>query len=620
MFLIYKSNRLDLLIHQACNIIKKNPLSNPLQHEIFLVNNVENTQWIKICIAEKLKISANIKFFTISDFIWKFLEIFIPDNIHLKKLHKSSIVWKIMTLIEEKEITNLIDKKDAQLKKFMFASHLSELFEQYLIYRPDWFDSWEKNNNFINSTPEKKWQKKIWNKLTLDYIKNKKYSNILNILPTLLKKINISKSTFKYVPFRFFICNISDVPISHLSILYSLSKNYQIYLLMTTPYVNHKFITKKENNEVKLNLSLYSKEKYHNLYEQYHQLDIIDQVNPLLLSCGQYGYEYICFLFFMKNKYTNCYTSTYKNNLLNTIQKNILKPINKKKNKKNTDKKIKKIIFNPKDKSISIHICYNLQREIEILHDNLLYILNKDPLILPKDIIVKSFQLHLYIPFINSVFNSTSKKNRIPFIIFNELSDKNHEIISVFNKLLHLEKNRLYNQEIFNLLQISELAKNFRIDNKDLSTLFTLICESGIRWGLDKKHIKNLSLPNNVKCTWEYGIKKIMLGYSMNNKHIAWENTFPYNIENKSNIKLICKIINLVKMLHKWKKKLSTPKLLKTWLPLCRQLINDFFYKSDETENIFNKIEEKWIKIVHTGIQLNYKKKFLFQYYEINYP
>jgi len=314
----------------------------------------------------------------------------------------------------------------------------------------------------------------------------------------------------------------------------------------------------------------------------------------------------------MKNKYVNCYKNTYKNNLLNVIQKNILKSTNKKKNKK--------IIFNPKDKSVSIHICYNLQREIEILHDNLLYILNKDPLILPKDIIVKSFQLHLYIPFINSVFKSTSIKNRIPFVIFNELSDKHHEIISVFNKLLNLEKNRLYNQEIFNLLQTSELAKNFCIDNKDLSTLFTLICESGIKWGLDQEHIKNLSLPNNVKYTWEYGIKKIMLGYSINNKHISWENTFPYNIENKSNVKLICKIINLVKMLYKWKKKLSTPKLLKTWLPLCRQLINDFFYKSDDTENIFNKIEEKWIKIIDTGIQLNYKKKFLFQYYEINYP
>jgi len=438
----------------------------------------------------------------------------------------------------------------------------------------------------------------------------------------LLKKIKSSRSSFSLIPFRFFICNISNIPIPYLSVLYALSKEYKIHLLMTTPYVNNTFVIKQDINKKKSNLYIYSKEKYYNLYEQYYKLGIINQINPLLLSCGQYGYEYESFLSSMKNKYINCFTSTYKNTLLNNIQKNILKITNKKDTDKDqvfNTKKNKKMILNPKDRSISIHICYNIQREVEILHDHLLNILNRNALIFPKDIIVKTIQLNTYIPFINSVFNSVSSKHLIPFIILNESSNKNNEILFIFNKLLNLEKNRLYNQEIFSFLQSSVLSKHFCIDQKDIAVLFNIIHESGIRWGMDQEHLHNLSLPDNAKHTWEHGIKRILLGYSNHNKHISWNNTFPYEIKNKSNIPVICKIIFLVKTLNKWKKKLSTPKLIKNWLPLCRQLINDFFYKTSETEDILDHIEKKWIKIINTGIQSDYKKKFLFQYYEINY-
>ncbi|WP_367673482.1 exodeoxyribonuclease V subunit gamma [Buchnera aphidicola] len=619
MFSIYKSNRLDILINQACDIIKKNPLSEPLQNEIFLVQNIETTQWIKIFIANKLKISANIKFFTTSDFIWKLFKMIDPDVISKKKYYHSSITWYITKLIEEKKITDFINKKDSQLKKIMFASYLSKLFRKYLVYRPDLISSLRKKNQYFKKNKEQTWQEKLWYELIHSYIKNSKYFDFLNLSSILLKKIETSRTKLSFIPFRFFICNISDIPISYLSLLYSLSKYYQINLLMITPYMNHEFFIKKEKNKKKSNIYITSKKKYYNLYEQCYKLNIIDQVNPILLSCGGYGYEYSYFLLSMQNKYINCYTNTYKNNLLNYIQKNILQSINKK--NKNQDKNFtnKKMILNPKDNSISIHICCNIQREVEVLHDNLLSLFNKNSSLFPIDIIIKTFRLPLYVPFIKNVFNSVPIKHYIPFIIFNEVPDQHHEILSILKKLFNLEKNRLYNKEIFELLQSNILAKKFHIDKKDIPILFNLIYKSGIRWGIDEEHMNNLLLPTNVQHTWEHGIKRIMLGYATNHQESSWNDTVPYNINNKSNIKVICKIIYLIKILHKWKKKLSTCKLLKTWLPLCRKLIDDFFYINSDTENILDKIEKIWVKIIHTGMKSNYKKKFLFQYCVINF-
>ncbi|QCI23575.1 hypothetical protein D9V73_02100, partial [Buchnera aphidicola (Melaphis rhois)] len=63
------------------------------------------------------------------------------------------------------------------------------------------------------------------------------------------------------------------------------------------------------------------------------------------------------------------------------------------------------------DHSISIHVCNTIKREIEILYDNLLNILNDNHDISFHDILVISTNINLYTPFINSIFNSINSKH-----------------------------------------------------------------------------------------------------------------------------------------------------------------------------------------------------------------
>ncbi|WP_343377646.1 exodeoxyribonuclease V subunit gamma [Buchnera aphidicola (Formosaphis micheliae)] len=601
MFLIYQSHRFDVLIRQACKIMKDSPLTDPFKKEIFLVKNKETIKWIKILIADKLKISANIEFIDIHNFINKLLLNIIPQNTSPIIYHQSKMIWKIMTIIEKEKTKNLIiNKNNSLLKKFQFASYIADLFDQYLIYRPDWIYNWEiDKNNLIYNTNEI-WQKKLWKKLITSNKKNHKKFNFSHHYNFILQKIEEINFTYSLISNRFFVCDISYIPISYIQILYSLSKKYKTYLLMTTPYTNYKFFKKNSIQPTKNKFNKYSKKLFYDIYEQFHKLQQLHTINPILLSCGIWGYEYISMLLTKENKYINCDTPIKNDNLLQTIQKNILKNKNVPNEKK---------ILSSKDQSISIHICNNIQREVEILHNNLLHTLNNDTTIFPKDIIIKSFKLNTYIPFINNVFNSHTADHYIPFVIFNELSDIDNEILFIFSKLLNLEKNRFSNKEIFIFLQCSLLRNKFDIQAKEVPILFKIIYNSGIRWGLNKKHLNELLLPNNITCTWEHGIQKIMLNYATNNKNTNFNKINLYNINNTLYTELICKMLKFIETLQKWKKKLSQPKSLKSWLPICNKMINDFFDSDKSNDNVLNDIQQKWTKIINNGIKCNYKKK-----------
>jgi len=104
MFILYKSIKFQVLIKKAYNIILKNPLSNPLNKEIFIVPNKEIEQWIKIFIAKKYNVSANIKFLQLNDFMWKIFKKSIPNYNFKSQFNKYSIIWKIMKLPNIKKL------------------------------------------------------------------------------------------------------------------------------------------------------------------------------------------------------------------------------------------------------------------------------------------------------------------------------------------------------------------------------------------------------------------------------------------------------------------------------------------------------------------------------------
>lgn len=581
MFIVYKSNNLNTLLSKVCKIIVKKPLYNIFQKEIFINENKVLFQYINIFIANKIGISANFKLYHPSNFIWKLFNIVLPVNNIKNFFTRSSMIFMIMKLIDKNFCFKDITQKNRTIKKFKFAFLMAEIFQQYLIYRPNWINMWEQGQDTENISQHDKWQIELWNKLIFYNKKHNSeclhFANAFFLFNSLIKTKKIKK---KCIPSRCFIFSSFALNPCYIKIFKKISMYTDVYLFHMTPFENSIFACK--------------------LPKDSRQLLKKDANNSLVQLWGKYEKIYSYYIFNYKYlKLINCFKKVQKLNILNNIQNDILR-------NKNNEKK--RVIY-LKDNSISINICFNKHNEIEVLHKTLLVFLNQNKDISPGDIVVTSTNIDDYVPYINSVFKSIENEKKIPFFISKKYSKTTKIILSIFNKILNLSNSRFNNEEILELLDIPEIAKKFNISEDEIDILYRWIEQANIRWAIDKKHKKDLGLPENHENTWLYGIKKLFLSYSMNDKKSIWNNILSCTYINNSQSELIGKLFEFINILNKWRKKLLRSQFLVYWTSLSESLMHDFVYENKKTKKSIEIINKTWIKMINDSLLSNYKKR-----------
>lgn len=604
MFSVYQSNQLTVLLSKVCQIIQKKPLPNIFEKEIFIHDNKVLFQYLNIFIADKIGISTGFNLYHPNDFIWKLFRKFSYKK-DLKNIFTHSIMtWKIMKILKENSSQNFYQNNNS-MNNFKFSCLMAQIFEQYLLYRPNWINTWEKNEKILNIDANEKWQKKLWMEIINQTTKYNKYychfSNLFYLIQELIKK----KIKKKDCPKRLFIISCFSLNPSYIKIFKKISPYIHIYFLYITPFrQNILHIIKEEKDFLKKKHKEYifgdSLIKLWGKYEKIYSLYIIQSKKTKIITC------------FKKNRNIN---------LLNNIKNDFFLE-----NRLNTNK-TKKKYFILTDNSISIHICFNKKHEIEILYEKLLTFFLEHPNIKAKDVVVTSFSIDSYIPYINSVFKSLSKKEQIPFFISKKFSKKTEIMLSSFNTILNLSNNRFKNEEILALLDIPEIAKNFDISEEEINILYNWIEETNIRWAIDEKHKDYLSFPKIHQNTWLYGIEKLLLSYAMNNTENIWNNVLSCSLINGSRTELLEKLIIFIKKLEKWQKKLSKTQNLIYWRSLSKLIINDFFHINAKTEESIQIIQKNWIEMIDDGLLSNYsykisikilQKKFINKYNHTN--
>ncbi|XBC42180.1 MAG: exodeoxyribonuclease V subunit gamma [Buchnera aphidicola (Meitanaphis elongallis)] len=618
MLTLYKSHNFHALIEKACSIFTTIPLSNPLQSEIFITPNEVIDHWIKIFISQKHSIMSNITFLRFNKFIWKIFKHMNTNYNSKLELKKYHLMWTMMNIKNIKSLTSFIHTSSSQTQLFEIVSYLSKNFKEYLLYRPDLIKKWEKPSQSltgIHSLYHNEYAL-LW-KTLIKYIKTKNKSiwNYADLLFFIYKNIKKSKININKFPSRIFLFGNNYLTPSNVIILKKISKLCKIYVFYVTPYRNGKEILL---NEIKLKkriltiiknrISCFFKATtyYKEPIERF--LDKQKHAENVLLW-GKYGFEHTLLLNLINIKEINLFNIMKPTYLLQKIQKNIIYANINSNNKKDIKKNNKNIIY-ANDKSISIHVCTTLKREIEVLHNNILNILNNDHDILFHDILIISKNINLYIPFIHSIFNPINVKHRIPFYIVSKSYENQKNILKIIEKILNLPNNLLNNKNIFNFLESSYILKKFNIQEKEIIVLFKIIQQFHIELGTERTAIKHTLPKSNKKYILSHGEKRIFLGKAINDENYTiWNKIVPCAHLDEKHYEMFSKLTTFVLLLHKWKQKLSISKTLKSWKSMFKHILNDFFEKNTVEEKEITFIQNQWNKIIDPGIKENYKKK-----------
>ena len=170
MLRVYHSNRLDVLEALMEFIVERERLDDPFEPEMILVQSTGMAQWLQMTLAQKFSIAANIDFPLPASFIWDMFVRVLPDIPKESAFNKQSMSWKLMTLLPQllddfallrHYLTDDTDKR----KLFQLSSRAADLFDQYLVYRPDWLTQWEAGRLVEGLGESQAWQAPLWKAL-----------------------------------------------------------------------------------------------------------------------------------------------------------------------------------------------------------------------------------------------------------------------------------------------------------------------------------------------------------------------------------------------------------------------------------------------------------------------
>ncbi|MDA8475372.1 exodeoxyribonuclease V subunit gamma [Escherichia coli] len=628
MLRVYHSNRLDVLEALMEFIVERERLDDPFEPEMILVQSTGMAQWLQMTLSQKFGIAANIDFPLPASFIWDMFVRVLPEIPKESAFNKQSMSWKLMTLLPQ-----LLDREDFTLlrhyltddsdkrKLFQLSSKAADLFDQYLVYRPDWLAQWETGHLVEGLGEAQAWQAPLWKALV-------EYTHQLgqprwhraNLYQRFIETLESATTCPPGLPSRVFICGISALPPVYLQALQALGKHIEIHLLFTNPCRYYwgdikdpaylaKLLTRQRRHSFEdRELPLFrDSENAGQLFNSDGEQDV---GNPLLASWGKLGRDYIYLLSDLdSSQELDAFVDVMPDNLLHNIQSDILELENRAVagvNIEEFSRSDNKRPLDPLDSSITFHVCHSPQREVEVLHDRLLAMLEEDPTLTPRDIIVMVADIDSYSPFIQAVFGSAPADRYLPYAISDRRARQSHPVLEAFISLLSLPNSRFVSEDVLALLDVPVLAARFDITEEGLRYLRQWVNESGIRWGIDDDNVRELELPATGQHTWRFGLTRMLLGYAMESAQGEWQSVLPYDESSGLIAELVGHLASLLMQLNIWRRGLAQERPLEEWLPVCRDMLNAFFLPDAETEAAMTLIEQQWQAIIAEGLGAQY--------------
>jgi exodeoxyribonuclease V gamma subunit len=565
---LYTGNRLENLADRLARVLKT-PLPSPLTPEIILVQSQGMEKWVSLELARRLKICANIHFLFPNHFVAGVFRQVLPDLEETPLFDPEIMAWRIMKilppLLEKKGFDVLhhyLSEGPSDLKLFQLSRRVADLFDQYLLFRPEMIFLWERGK-------EDHWQAVLWREMARGI--EKKHRAALQ--KTFLQKIRSSVFRPEVLPRRMAVFGISALPLFHLEMLAALSRFMEVNLFLMNPCREYwgNLLTRRETYKIK--------ERAWGKPTPPEYLHL-PQGNSLLASLGRLGQDFFEMILNYEPQEEEGPVDPGQKTLLNCLQQDILFL----RERGSADGGKKEI--DPEDLSIQIHSCHSPMREIEVFQDLLLSLFESNPGLLPKDVLVMTPDIKTYAPFIEAVFSVLPDDPRwIPFSLADRGIRQESPVADVILGLLDLQGSRFGVSQVMALLESPPVQRRFSLAEGDLERIRRWIEDTRIRWGIDRESRKALGLPDYPENTWGAGLERMLLGYALPRREDElFLGILPYDRIEGSEASVLGNFVLLANRLFALEKDLGEPRSLGEWGDFLTRVLDDFFSSDAETE------------------------------------
>jgi exodeoxyribonuclease V gamma subunit len=548
---IVSSNRVETLQQSLCHRIRSQMLSNPFDPDVIVVPTFAMARWLNLKIAQQQGIAANIDYPLPSAWIWQLATSVLEDAPKLDPLSRDAMSWKIFQSLPEllnnngfESIGRYLEQDTSGVKRWQLSTRIADVFDRYQHYRPEMIRLWSNGS-------ENHWQALLWRVLIENETKH--YRSLVLDQLLLALRDNVDKSR---LPERVSLFVLSSLPPRFIHLIHALAEHTTVTLYLHSP--TDQYWADLKNQKAQLQMRLLQPQK-----AQYYEAG-----NELLTSWGRQGQTMQDLLLDNNGLVTNevdAYQPPDCSTLLQSVQQSIFDL---------DDTPVTMLA----DDSLSVHICHSPMRECQVLHDELLKRLQKDPTLKLEDILVMVPDISRYAPYIEAVFQTTDNKTQ-PTLAWNisdiTLADE-HPLTLTFLQLLKLPQSRFSVSEVLSLLDIDEVRNRFDLDEQALQSIRSLLDDAQIRWAIDAQHKLQLGLPPTIENTWHQAKQRLFAGYAMTGNDY-WHGIAALSQVQGERALHIGKFWHLFERLQHWRKRLTQPQSSQGWQTSLLSLLDEFF-------------------------------------------
>lgn len=606
--IVLHGNQLEMLRSAVFQWLRQHPLG-ALEAETFLVQSNGVAEWLKIALAEELGICAATRVALPARFLWETYRGMLGHEQvpTISAFDKGPLTWRLMRLLP----TLLEDPVFAPLRHFLadgaperrlqLAERLADLYDQYQVYRADWLEDWAHGRDQLRLAgaaapaqalaPDQCWQAQLWRAVIADVDPAQRELGRATIHTEFVRAAAAGEAPRGHLPRRIVIFGVSALPFQTLQALAALAGYTQVLLAVPNPcqFYWGDIIEGRE-----LLRATHKRQQPRNgqdlgalPLEQLHA-----HSHPLLASWGRQGRDFIRLL----DEFDSASASLHDgdgqplrvdlfsagagNTLLEQIQAAVrdLLPL------------AEHPLTPPpaSDCSLQFHIAHSVQREVEVLHDQLLAMLAADSSLRPRDVVVMVPDIDTFTAAIHAVFAQYRRSDAryIPFEI-GDVNDRSvNPLLVALEWLLRLPQQRCRQSEVRDLLDVPAVARRYGLDSEDMATLGLWIEGVGVRWGLDPEHRSGLGLGAvGEQNSWLFGVRRMLLGYA-SGEGAAFGGIEPYGEVGGLDAALAGSLAQLVSALLHWRGVLAQQCTPAEWGVQARALLAAFFSADEEGDRL----------------------------------
>ncbi len=579
MLTVYRSNRAEWLANVLSEQLRLTP-PELFETVDIIVNTWPTSRWLGEQLATANEISALVRYPFPGTHLRQLVKLVLGiDDDEEDPWKANRLVWDLLDVLPEllksdeagpiKEWINQHPSQPGQLnrEKWQLVRTIADAFDDYALYRADLISNWLKGIDPSSSPLKGQITKKDWQPLLMRLLQKHIDREPFGLqVKQAISKLKRGESPAKKLPERLYIFGLSSLAPVQVELIQALSCAIDIKFFLLTPCRDlwHRCEVRREKlgqewtDPPDGNWLLNSPRLEANLGRMGAEFQ------QLLEGSGENQLGELQEGDLFAAPATIACQSKRDPTLLEELQQQLVN--------NDAQKPLQSFNRNKEDTSLLFLACPGQLRQVQLVRDQILQWLAKDPSLEPRDILIMTPQVKRYAPLIASVFNDVTATNvLLPWRITDRSQQDIPGLSQCVLELLLLSGKRLNASTLDSLLTNPAIQTQKDLNQDDSSLISDYLQKTGFRWGIDAEDRDGDEIHSLSWC-----LDRWLLGLVLPQKPgLAPGGVAPFSKGIAANDLL--KWWNLLSQFCNLLKELRRPRTCEQWIDLLKTLVKDLF-------------------------------------------